>query len=107
MSDEKEQNQALTGVLIEDHIELTLADICRVCTVREESIVALVEEGVLRPRGERPGDWRFTETSLRRTAKAMRIQHDLEINTAGVAVILELLEEIESLRAKLDGEIRR
>jgi hypothetical protein len=31
--------------------------------------------------------------------KARRLQRDLDINLAGVAVILELLEELETLRA--------
>jgi hypothetical protein len=30
--------------------------------------------------------------------KARRLQRDLDINLAGVAVILELLEELETLR---------
>jgi hypothetical protein len=31
--------------------------------------------------------------------KARRLQRDLDINLAGVAVILELMEELETLRA--------
>jgi chaperone modulatory protein CbpM len=31
----------------------------------------------------------------------MRLQHDLGINLAGIAVVLDLLEEIDSLQARL------
>lgn len=100
----EQEKDALTGLLIEEHMELTLTDLCRVCTVREESVIALVEEGILTPQGKAPTEWRFPERNLARAAKALRIQRDLAINTAGVAVILELLEEIEELRARLRQE---
>jgi len=32
---------------------------------------------------------------------AFRLQHDLGINLAGVALVLDLLEEIEQLRSRL------
>ena len=97
----EQEKDVLAGLLIGEHMELTLADLCRVCTVREESVVALVREGILTPQGKAPAEWRFPERSLARAAKALRIQRDLAINTAGVAVILELLEEVEDLRARL------
>jgi len=34
--------------------------------------------------------------------KARRLQQDLNLNLSGVALVLDLLEEIESLRARLD-----
>lgn len=102
MKEVKERGKVLSGILIEEQSELTLVDLCRVCRVRRESVIALVEEGVLSPSGKQPGDWRFGETSLALAVKALRIQRDLAINTAGVAVILELLEEVERLRARLN-----
>ncbi|TFG88114.1 MAG: MerR family transcriptional regulator, partial [Gemmatimonadales bacterium] len=51
-----------TGIVPEELTELTLADICRVCEVRTEFILELVEEGVLTPIGLEPGNWRFTYT---------------------------------------------
>jgi chaperone modulatory protein CbpM len=101
----EQEKDVLTGLLIEEHMELTLADLCRVCTVREESVVALVEEGILTPRGKAPAEWRFPERSLALATKALRLQRDLSVNTAGVAVILELLEEVEDLRARLRKDV--
>ena len=49
----------LTGIVLEEQTELTLADLCRVCAVRDERILELVEEGVLAPLGEEPRRWRL------------------------------------------------
>jgi chaperone modulatory protein CbpM len=46
-------------------------------------------------------EWRFSGTALRRARTALRLQRDLEINLPGVALALELLEEIDKLRRTL------
>ncbi len=51
--------------------------------------------------GREPAHWRFGGASLHRAHAALRLQRDLEINLAGVALALELLDEIESLRMRL------
>ena len=90
-----------TGIVPEEPTELTLAEVCRACAVQTEFIVELVEEGVLAPVGQEPQRWRFTYAHLRRVRVAARLQHDLSVNLAGAALALELLEEIEALRTRL------
>jgi chaperone modulatory protein CbpM len=92
-----------TGLILDEQVSLTLEDVCRACAVETTSIIALVEEGVLEPAsgGKELQHWRFSGASLGRARIAMRLQRDLEINLAGVALTLELLSEIESLRAGL------
>jgi chaperone modulatory protein CbpM len=91
----------LSGILIDEQTELTLNDLCQVCSSSAEYIIELVEEGVLEPTGEQQLQWRFSADSLQRARAAARLQHDLEINLAGVALALDLLDEIEYLRAQL------
>ena len=91
----------LTGFILEEQTELTLGDLCRACAVESSSIMELVEEGVLTPEGEAPGQWRFTGLHLHRARVAARLQRDLGVNLAGAALALELLEEMEVLRARL------
>ena len=83
--------------------ELTLAELSRASAVQTEFIVELVEEGVLTPAGPEPQVWRFTTTHLRRTRVVAHLHRDLGINLAGAALALELLEEIEALRARLEA----
>ncbi len=45
--------------------------------------------------------WRFSGSALQRARTAMRLQRDLGINLAGVALAMDLLDEIEELRGRL------
>ena len=92
---------ALAGTVVEEEIHLTLIELCRVCHVPEEKVVGWVGEGVLEPIGASPPLWKFAGPALRRTRVAARLTRDLEVNTPGVALALDLLDEIESLRAQL------
>ena len=90
-----------SAIILEEQTELTLADVCRACAVRAEFIVELVDEGVLAPQGREPHRWRFSGIHLRRATVALRLQRDLGINLAGAALALQLLDEVEALRARL------
>lgn len=94
-------NSALAVTVVEEEIHLTLVELCRVCRVGEEQVFGWVGEGVLEPIGATPDEWRFTGPALRRTRVAMHLTRDLEVNTPGVALALDLLDEIEALRARL------
>ena len=87
--------------ILEEQTRLTLADLCRACAVHAERIIELVDAGVLEPQGREPARWIFTGASLHRARKALRLQRDLDIDLAGAALALELLDEIESLRSRL------
>jgi chaperone modulatory protein CbpM len=63
--------------------------------------MAWVSEGVLSPAGGSPQDWRFSGDSLKRAKTAARLMHDLELNLPGVALALNLLEELDRLRSQL------
>jgi chaperone modulatory protein CbpM len=91
----------LIGCILEEEAELTLPELCRACNVHAELIVELVEEGVLEPVGNEPSVWIFAGSSLKRTRAAVRLQTDLGVNAAGVALALQLLDELESLRTRI------
>jgi chaperone modulatory protein CbpM len=90
------------GITPEEPVEMTLDEICRACGVETAFVLELVEEGVLAPEGREPGAWRFTYTHVRRVRVASHLRSDLGVNPAGAALALELLEEIEALRARLE-----
>ncbi len=92
---------ALAGIVIDERTEVSLDELSFFCSVRREQIVALVEEGVLEPVGRDAAELRFSGSSMRRAAKAIRLQQDLEIDLAAVGLVLDLLEQIEALRAQL------
>jgi len=89
----------LSGIVLDDETLLSLGELCHGCSRHAEWVVELVNEGILQPVGRDPAQWRFPGTSLQRARTAMRLQQDLEINLSGVALALDLMDEIESLRA--------
>lgn len=99
MADENEQGSV--GVVLDDELTFTLAELSGACRVHTETVIALVEEGVLEPHGEDAQHWRFTGTNLRRAQVALHLQRDLGVNLSGAALALELLDEIQMLRARL------
>jgi chaperone modulatory protein CbpM len=86
---------------LEEEMALTLEELSRSSGARVEWLVELVQEGALEPEGAAPSDWRFAGTSLRRARVAWHLTRDLQLNTAGAALALELLDEIHALRLKL------
>ncbi len=90
----------LTGELLDDEVELTLAELCQACHIPAEQIVELVAEGIIEPTGQGQTHWRFRAVSVRRVHCALRLQRDLGVNIAGAALALDLLEELERLRAR-------
>jgi len=91
----------LSGEVLEEEVELTLAELCRTCQLPAERVFDLIDEGVVEPLGRDPVSWRFRGINVRRVRCAQRLEHDLGVNVAGVALALELLEEMERLRARL------
>src|SRR3984893_13168074 len=92
---------ALTGEIFEEYADLSVDELSRLCAVDRTYIVELVEEGVLSVVEVDASEWRFSGAALRRARTALRLQRDLEINLPGVALALELLEELEALRREL------
>ena len=72
-----------------------------VCRERPDQVDGLVHEGVLDPLGDTPDDWHFAGAALQRARRAVRLMRDLEINPPGVALALELIDEIRRLEAAL------
>jgi chaperone modulatory protein CbpM len=101
------KQETVTGVLLDERTELSLSDVCRVCSVHVEWIVNLVEEGVLDPEGADEASWRFSAVQLRNVRRISRLQRDLGTNLAGAALAIELIEEIEALRERLAALDRR
>ena len=97
----RDQQKLLSGELLEADAELSLAELCSACELSEAEIIELVEEGVVEPLGKRPSSWRFRAVSLRRIRISGNLQKQLGINAPGAALALDLLEEVEALRARL------
>jgi len=88
----------LTGEIFEESPALSVQDLERMFAVEQRRIVEWVEEGVISVLEVDAAEWRFSGAQLRRARIALRLERDLGVNAAGVALALELLEELEQLR---------
>lgn len=89
------------AIVVEQQVSFTLSGLCRACDADEGQLHALVGEGLLQPTGQRPEDWQFDGDALPRTRTALRLSRDLELEPAAVVIVMDLLAEIERLRAML------
>ena len=97
MSVDRNGEKLLVGQVLEESDLVTLADLCRSCTVETQTVTTLVAEGILDPMGGDVEHWRFTVGSLRRVKTVIHLQRDLGINLAGAALALDLLDRIAEL----------
>ncbi len=79
---------------------LTLDELCEICQIPEEFVYDLVARVIIFPANDKRGEWVFDMVQLQRIKTVIRLQQDLEINLAGVAVVMDLLDEMERLKAK-------
>ena len=87
----------------EEPVELTV--LARMAGVRTVHVRRYVEFGLLEPKQPRPTApepvARFDPTSAARVARAERLRRDLNLNYAGAVLVVELLDRISELEARL------
>jgi chaperone modulatory protein CbpM len=98
--------EPLSGDIVEESVVLSVAELSRMISVDERHIVELVEEGVLSVLEIDASAWRFSGAALHRARIALRLERDLGVNLPGVALALDLLEELQRLRRERETERR-
>jgi chaperone modulatory protein CbpM len=90
---------SIASEIIDQGAMCTLDDLCLSCNVNPDWIAGLVEHGVIEAVGQTRSGWRFTTLSIVRVAKAKRLERDLGLNLPGVALALDLLDQLDEMRA--------
>ena len=88
------------GVCLIDEHALELEAFAAACGTESEFVRLLVDEGLVQPVALQPA-WRFGGEELARVRRICRLQRDFEANLQSVAVMMELIDRIEHLRAQL------
>jgi len=91
--------KVVTGVLLDERHPLSCAALCRLCRVETTLVVEMVAEGLLSPLGSSPGDWMFPGAEIARARRAARLMQDLGLDVSAATLVVDLLEEMEQLRA--------
>ncbi|UVT18385.1 MAG: MerR family transcriptional regulator [Nitrospira sp.] len=95
------EEELLTGSVIGDEGVLSIEELARVCSAEPQWIIELVAMGVLKPQGTETSRWRFRGTDLSCACRVARLQRDFNASLDAAAVMLDLLTQIEQLRARL------
>jgi chaperone modulatory protein CbpM len=88
-------------LVVEEHVSFGLLALCHASGANLDQVGAMVAEGLLQPTGASPADWRFSGDALPQTRRALRLARGLELDLAAVALVLDLLAEIDRLRSRL------
>lgn len=78
---------------------VTIEQVAERCGLHPHFVRHLTDLGLIEPTG-RSGDL-FPPEAISRVQKIVRLRQDLGINFNGIGVVLDLLEELEILRARL------
>lgn len=90
-----------TGTALDDAC-LTLEELSRVCAVGPDWVIEHVREGLLvAAAGDAPAAWRFGSRELARVRQMHRLERDFDAAPELAALVADLLEELEDLRARL------
>ncbi|MFT4564202.1 MAG: chaperone modulatory protein CbpM [Gammaproteobacteria bacterium] len=93
--------------LVDESTSYALGDVCERCGVQMELVIEFVEAGVITPAGSSPSQWRFGIQATNRIQKALRLRRDLDINIAGIAVALDIRDELDRALLQLRSLERR
>jgi chaperone modulatory protein CbpM len=82
----------------------TLREVCERGECHAEFVIKLVNHGILSPVEEHrfPLHWQFDVIALTRLQRALRLQQDLKLNLPGLAVSLDLLDEVRQMRKEVN-----
>lgn len=83
--------------LIDDNNLLTFDEICRAIQIDNNLMIQLIEYHIIQPKGSSQKEWAFDHLALRRAKLARNFYYDLEVNLAGIGLLIDMLERIEAL----------
>lgn len=96
----------IAGMVMDENTTITFVEICEQYEIPEELLVELLDYGVLKSNAKNIRCSTFDYQSLTRIQSAIRLKHDLGINTPGIALALDLLDKVEKLEEEL-GVLQR
>ena len=94
--------QLIKAVIYDDQMSLTLVELCKACNMHAEWIIDLVDEGIIDPLPKNSIHYQFSSTSLKQVLTVKHLQHDLGVNIAGAALVLDLKQEIDKLQTQIE-----
>lgn len=86
--------------VLEDAV-LTLEELCAAAALERDWLLRHVEEGLIPAARRATGEWRFSSTGLARARRMRDIERTYDAEPELAALVADLLEEMDALRARL------
>jgi chaperone modulatory protein CbpM len=98
-------DEILTGSFMEE-TWLTLEQVAAACAVEPQWLLAHIEAGEFPHAASAAGVWRFSSAYLLRARRMHQIERDFDAVPELAALVADMLEEMDALRARLrrDGD---
>lgn len=94
-------DEVLEAQVVDADTLFSLADFAHACGQSHDWVLQLVAHSIVAAQGEHPEQWQFAGQDVQRARRAFRLQRDFEASFSAVALMLELLDEVQDLRRKL------
>lgn len=78
---------------------ISLCELCQLERIENHHIIEIVENGIVKPIANTNNkDWEFDTSSVYWIKKAVRLHQDLEIDWLAVALLIDLIQQRDSLQ---------
>ncbi|MEJ6078822.1 chaperone modulator CbpM [Vibrio sp. 1-Bac 57] len=78
---------------------ISLNELCQLERIESHHIIEIVENGIVKPiANANSEDWEFDTSSVHWIKKAVRLHQDLEIDWLAVALLIDLIQQRDSLQ---------
>ncbi|MEO7744182.1 MAG: chaperone modulator CbpM [Usitatibacter sp.] len=91
----------IVGIALEEAC-LTLEQLAEACSVEAQWVVQRVDEGLLPSVGPSRPEWRFRSDELLRARRMRQVERDFEAVPELAALVADMLEELDRLRARIE-----
>lgn len=83
---------------------LSLEQLCAACALEHDWLVRRVQEGLIPVTGTVIAEWRFSTAQLSRARRMREIERSFDAAPELAALVADMLEEMDALRARLRRE---
>lgn len=81
-------------------VQLDMRTLCQEADITADCVIEIVEHGIVEPSGRTPEEWVFDDRAPLTLKRAVKLHDQLALEWEGVALALELLEEVQQLRSE-------
>ena len=81
-------------------LKVSFTEICQALDSSEQTVVELVKHDIVKTQGEEDGKWVFDVAMVSVAKRAVRLRRDLDLDWSAIAMVLELVEQRDQLKAE-------